>query len=999
MQHTSMLKNIRLFVSLSIAILMIGANGLFASVAKAPAQHQVQGFIRNAGQFNATSDTKVLFKMPDPGMDLYITNKGFRYVFKELVSGNSDETALQIDQIRRENPMKAKTIRYSVVDALLLNANISTNNMVSEEKSMPKITYYLDQARGGVIETELHHKVRFVGVYPGIDWVIFIQNGQVKYDFEVQAGADPSLIRMQYDGDARLAGLNNMQMLQINNALGEIKEGKLLCYDTHSNRVACTYKIEGKQVSFVPSGYNKHEKLVIDPPIAWSTYMGGTADESALTLTHDAEGNIYVGGQTTSTDFPVSGGAFLSNGGLQDGFLAKFNNVGKMLWSTYIGGSGNENINDVLMMPNGDLLAIGVSGSNDFPVYAGTTMAYNQATFGGGTTDAVLMRFSSGGSRLWASYFGGSNQDSGNNSALDPQGNIYFTGATWSSNLPTMNPGGAAYFDGTYGGNNSDAYLAKLDASGTLTWATYYGGSAGDAGIDLAVDQQGNVFVTGNTYSTDLNVKDAGSGSFYQPTLKGGLDVMMLKFASDGSLKWATYYGGTGGDSRASAIRCDSQGKVYVVGRTGTGLFPVTDLGNGAYFSSQLGGGMFSTPYVMRFDNQGKSEWSSYLIGSNTGWTYDLAISSSNQLYITGETRASDFSTLDKGDGSYFQSGILGSLKYDAFLMEFNPSAVLKWSTYLGGSLDDRGNCITVDPFNFVFVGGFAKSTDFPVVTAGDDSFYSATIAGGTQDMFITKFGSNSVELPVADFSFVTACSGDTVQFTDLSTGNPMAWEWNFGDPASGAQNTSTEQHPGHVFSSGGNYTVRLKAINAMGNDTKQITFQVTQTVQGVISGLDTVYCNNHTAITMTGSPAGGTFSGNGVSGNVFLPKEANMGMNLIVYTPPAGNCVKPAQVWVRVKTGAECQPDAITDASLLAGAQIFPNPFTNNIVIQMPVFAGKASLVLKDISGKTVWQGNSVLQSGQNHIALPGLSQGVYFLQLSFNGTSASFPLIRLED
>lgn len=947
------------------------------------------GFIRNVGQFARTLEpgsARILFKMPAKGMDLYITDKGLSYLFRNLTHIPTDVENYQ-----------APELSWSRIDMRLEGARITPEQMVCEVQHPAKITYY--RGRNSVYQTEYNQRIRFVEVYAGIDWVIYFKGTQLKYDFELKAGADPALIRMKYAGDVHLLAKEKMRVLELDNAFGKIREGNLYCHDNQGNAIDCSYKISGRSVSILPEKPVQQNAWIIDPPLSWSSFLGGNGDDFATFLAQDSQENIVLAGYTYSSDIPVASAFQGSIAGDRDAFLSKFNSNGELLWSTYLGGLGVDNINCTRVNGSDEILVSGTTASSDFPVYAGSEGSYFQSSFGGGNSDAFVAKFSSAGARLWASFYGGSNQDSGNELTFDPQGNIYFTGATWSNDIPLLDLGGNSYFDGNVESQYSDAYVVKLNSSGVRVWASLYGGNNGDAGISLTTDAQGNLFIAGNTFSTNFNTKDAGSGAYFQPSLAGGLDIFILKFSPASDLLWATYYGGAGGDSRSSRIECDSRGKVYVVGRSNSASFPIMDVGNGSYLHTSLGGGIYNTPYIMRFDNNGRSEWSTFLSGNGTGWTYDVTIGSNDRVFITGETRAPDFVTLDRGDGTYYQSVRLGAgLIDDAFIMEFDKDAKLKWSTYLGGSNSDYGRCLTITPSNKLYVGGQAKSTDFPLLDPGGTTFYRGNL-GSSQDMFIARFSSSETNLPDAQFTSVVACSGDTTFFTNTSTGNTNSWEWDFGDPASGLANTSSEQNPWHIFSSGGTFQVKLKVGNDLGQDSTTQQVQITQSVQASISGLDTVYCANHTTVTMTGTPPGGVYSGNGVTDSKFLPKEANTGMNLIVYTPPAGVCTKPAEIWVRVIDVEQCDPNALDETPLKGKIRLYPNPFDRDLQLlnEDANLNGEARLRLTGIRGELIWEGETQLQTGQQTLALPELAPGVYYLQIIQAKGQLTLPLIRM--
>jgi len=205
----------------------------------------------------------------------------------------------------------------------------------------------------------------------------------------------------------------------------------------------------------------------------------------------------------------------------------------------------------------------GYTNSTDFPVYNPGDSAYYQGS-NAGYSDAFILKFNSNGVRLWATYYGGSSWDYAYSVATDPQGNVYVVGVTYSTNFPVYNPGGGAYFQGSNGGGY-DAFILKFNSSGERLWATYYGGNDWDEAYSVVTDPQGNVYVVGDTRSTDFTVYNPGGGAYFQGSNAGYTDAFILKFNSSGERLWATYYGGNYPDE-AYFVATDPQGNVYVVG-------------------------------------------------------------------------------------------------------------------------------------------------------------------------------------------------------------------------------------------------------------------------------------------------------------------------------------------------------------------------------------------------------------------------------------------------
>ena len=199
--------------------------------------------------------------------------------------------------------------------------------------------------------------------------------------------------------------------------------------------------------------------------------------------------------------------------------------------------------------------------------------------------------------RLWSTYYGGSNSDRGNDICTDNSGNLYVTGRTVSTDFPTHTLSGA-YNQAAYGGGYDDVFILKFNNSGARIWATYYGGSGGDAGHSICTDNSGNLYVTGRTYSTDFPTQ-ALTGAYNQTTSGGSWDAFILKFNSNGARLWATYYGGSDWDEGYSICK-DNSGNLYVTGEAAGSDFP-TQILTGAYNQSASGGGQ--DIFIIKFDN------------------------------------------------------------------------------------------------------------------------------------------------------------------------------------------------------------------------------------------------------------------------------------------------------------------------------------------------------------------------------------------------------------
>jgi hypothetical protein len=264
--------------------------------------------------------------------------------------------------------------------------------------------------------------------------------------------------------------------------------------------------------------------------IQWATYYGGSNDDRGIGIVADTNGNIIITGFTTSSNAIAIFGAHQPTFGGSpnpDGFIAKFNTNGIMQWATYYGGSNYDKVNGIAIDANGNIIIIGETrSSNDI-----ATIGAHQTVFSGGSSsfngDAFIAKFNTNGVRQWATYFGETGPDYGNGIAIDANGNIMIIGRTGSTNaIATLGS-----YQTIYGGNH-DAFVAKLDSNGIIQWATYFGGSDTDFGVGITTDVNGNILVTGYTYSSN-GIATVGA---HQTIYGGAIDAFIAKFSATGIL-------------------------------------------------------------------------------------------------------------------------------------------------------------------------------------------------------------------------------------------------------------------------------------------------------------------------------------------------------------------------------------------------------------------------------------------------------------------------------
>ena len=299
--------------------------------------------------------------------------------------------------------------------------------------------------------------------------------------------------------------------------------------------------------------------------LVYSTYFGGSGADFGFGVAVDAGGNAYVTGQTVSSDFPTTPGAYSSTLHSFDAFVSKLDPGGTtLLYSTLLGGSGTDQGLAIAVDLGGNAYVTGYTDSTDFPTPGGAF-----ATAPGGPSDGFVTKLNPfGSSLLYSTYLGGSGQETGASIAVDGAGNAWITGLTNSDNFPTT-PG--AFRTSRVG--QRDVFVTKMDALGSLAFSTYLGGSGDEAppGPAIAVDSTGNAFVALATFSLDFPTT---AGALF-PTSQGAPDAAIVEFDPAGTLVFSTYLGGAGGES-GSGIAVDTEGNVYVTGGTSSSNFPTT---------------------------------------------------------------------------------------------------------------------------------------------------------------------------------------------------------------------------------------------------------------------------------------------------------------------------------------------------------------------------------------------------------------------------------------
>ncbi|MBM4259401.1 MAG: choice-of-anchor D domain-containing protein [Deltaproteobacteria bacterium] len=528
--------------------------------------------------------------------------------------------------------------------------------------------------------------------------------------------------------ERKISGLIRVGMLFFTCRGGEVRLLKPQVYqeiDGKKQTVQGQYRLMAEEeVGLVLSAYDTSRELIIDPVLSYSTYLGGNHIDAGLAITVDGSGNAYVTGPTRSPNFPTTAGVVQPNygGDFRDAFVVKLNSRGTtIVYATYLGGNADDNGYGIKVDESGNVYVTGNTKSTNFPVTSGVV----QQTLAGGF-DAFVAKLNSVGSALgYATLVGGTNDDVGWGIVVDGSGSAYVSGQTGSANFPTtpgvvrqtsggaidafvvkLNPTGTAFGYATFlGGSGSDvgyaltvdvssnvyvtgdtgsanfptvsgparlasggsldAFVVKLNATGTsVGYTTFLSGNANDTAYGIALDGSSNVYVTGDTASSNFPVTPGA----VQQNFGGSRDAFVAKLNPAGTPVFATYLGGSGIDF-GLGIAVDGGGNMTVAGDARSANFPVTSDAVQPVFG---GGVSFGDGFVAQLSPSGTSVlYATYLGGSADDAAFGVVVDGSSNVYVTGGSRSVNF-PVTAGSRQVTNAGL-----QDIFIVKLLPNALM----------------------------------------------------------------------------------------------------------------------------------------------------------------------------------------------------------------------------------------------------------------------------------------------------------------------------------
>lgn len=831
-------------------------------------------FEPNQGQ----SDRRVKFLSRNDGFALFLS---------------ADEAVMKLRPNRKQ---LASSTEHSagasgaVLHMKLLGANAAAS--VSGERKLEGRSNYLlgnDPAKWRV-NVPHYGRVRYQGIYPGIDLVYYGNQGRVEYDFEVAPNADPHQIRLSFSGAEQLQASRSGSVIA-QTSVGNVELHAPVVQqlvDGRKRLVPAKFVISDQRVGFVLGEYDRSKQLVIDPVLTYSTYLGGSGNEGCLAITGavrsgcpavavDGGGNMYVAGTTDSADFPTTIGP--SANGTTDVFITKYNSSGnQLIFSTYLGGTGTDYpVGVAVNFLSGNVSVAGNTTSGDFPTHSGfqntTSTPLNGHAF-------VSVLNSTGSALIYSTYLSGNGADTATGMAVDRSAGVYVTGFTTSTNSGTGFPSTSTAFQKSSAAT-SQFFFSKLNTAGagagSMVYSSYLGGSVSPSGNPavetqgggIAVDASGKVYVTGGTDFTNmprLNAAQASSG--------GGVDAFVAKFnpnvSGSGGRLFLTYLGGSGNDV-GNGIAVDSAGNAYVTGTTTstigipTGAKPFQPCLNSATAAANAcpSGTTASDAFLAKIGTPVSGStifplnYFSYIGGSGDDLGLGIAVDSDQVAHIAGQTSSSDFH-VSPSPYTPFQGSLSGPS--DAFVARIPTTTTTgAYSTYLGGGVDEDATGVATDGNGTTYVAGETTSTNFPTVAPSQGG------TGGAADAFVSKFNQT------ANLTFNVKPSASTV-----GRGNQVTFNYAIANSAAGTDPASnviftTVLPSGATFNTA---TATPGACTAAVNSTvtcsvgtlgigasAKIALNVTPTVAGTVSSSANVTANGTNSFFTSGSAAVTDFS------------------------------------------------------------------------------------------------------------------------------------------
>lgn len=749
-------------------------------------------FEANRGQ----SERGVKFLSHGPGYSVSLTSSSMVLATRGSSSSRSRKSK-QADQPGALSSLVALT--------LTLKGTRSDVSPVGADQLEGKVNYFLgNDPASWVADVPTFAKVRYEGIYPGVDLVYYGNRQQLEYDFEVAPHTNVNTIRWTVAGTQKIT-LDAKGNLVLHTRGGKLSFQKPISYqDINGQRhfISTSYSLEpNHELGFKVGKYDPSLPLVIDPVLVYSTYLGGSSLDSGASIAVDSAGSAYITGQTLSTNFPVSNAFQATKGASNDAYVTKLNPTGSaIMYSTYLGGNGSEIGFGIAVDAAGNAYVSGQTGSTDFPLANAL-----QSTLAGVFDGFALKLNSTGSALIYSTYLGGGSSDSANGIAIDGGGNAYIVGSTSSRNFPVTNPvqanrSGSAVFRSTDAAGNWAVSEAGLNASSVLSFTFDPANSANvfaaaDSGIFKSTNGGSSWTALGaQQIATVVNkvvVDPSNSLTIYAAANTGVFKSV------DGGITFSPINNGLGSSSifvRDLIIDPTFPFTLYAAAANTNAVFKSTDGGN-SWVPHAINGAIFNRVLVLdptstavvytgtdrgvfRSTNGGVT-WAPASNGLNNQQVSSLIIDPTNTATLyAGLTNFGIFKSTNAGSSWSNITGSLGFISTPSLALDRNnpltiyvgsPTATgifkstdggVNWNQASTGYSSSTINTLAVDPVNGANVLAGTQSGSDVFLTklspSGADKIYSTYLGGQGSDT------GAAVALDSNDNAYVTGSTSST---------------------------------------------------------------------------------------------------------------------------------------------------------------------------------------------------------------------------------------------
>lgn len=934
-------------------------------------------FLENRGQVKdqyGKFRKDVQYAVHGSGLNIFIGDGAIHYQYASL---RPRELSGQPGSLSYKPQSNAVADMYRM-DVQLVGANKHAI-AISEDIQKFEEHYYEAGGSNGQLVTNKHYdvhsyrRVTYKNIYPYIDWVLTSRGTALEYEFVVHPGGNPADIKLQYGGTTAL-NVDEQGGLEARTPMGAIHEKSPVSFQADGKPVSSSFTLKDHQVSFKMGSYDRRQTLIIDPTLTWGTYYGDTDFDIYYGVATDNAGGIYAAGYTLSLSNIATTGAYqTSNNGQNEGMVTKFSNTGSLLWSTYYGTPSNEDLGAITVNgtnvfvagstdyfgdPDALLASFTTAGAlnaglaygstgNDYAVaittnafgevYAcGTTTSTTnfatvgafQTTSGGGAQEGWVGKFAgtlSTSSTIWVTFYGGSGWDAATSIATNSAGEVYVAGTTASATGMSTN---TTFLNGTY-----DGFIAKFSSAGSRLWGTYVGGNNIDEIRGIAVDGSGNPCVAGHSSST---TGLATTGAF-QSTNQGGstnlYDGFVARYNASGAKQWATYNGGSDDDYLMSIAIAGSD--LVVAGYTSSTASIASITGA---FQSIYGGS--TDGMISRFTSAGSRLWGTYYGGNGTDNISAVAITSANEIVISGGTQ----STNNIATPGALQGSFAGNA--DGWVAKITDCTLPATPTSLSGP---TAVCVgTTQTYSVPAITGATSYTwVLPSGWTGTSATNSITVTAGAAGGTIAVNANNACGAGTALNTTITVntpptatinaagpttfCSGGNVVLNGSPVGTGFSYQWILNNV-----NIPGATNPTLTATTSGSYTLAVSIGGSCSNTSTAtiVTVNVGPATPSASSNSPVCPGQNLT-LTASSSTSGVTYLWSGpnsflsTSQNPTITGVTSAAAGTYTVTASANGCSSTATTIVVISSGAPAAPTNLTgNTSLCAnGTQTYSVP------------------------------------------------------------------------